>query len=229
MKAKRNETAILIGWAGKIFPAMIELLGEKGIEAINMDGDMLNRLDESHAALFTNGRNIRYIVYSALLEKDIFPSKITALSVQDWKAWKHHVYNRLFNVNRFLVEKMLPKGEGHFLVVGAISGVIPSNGEELSGAASASAFMIMKSMAAELAAEGLTASAVALGVLEEGTGAVTLDNTEKTRSHIPSGKPLSAWDAAEGIVKQLTESPCQWNGNVIRMDSGFSCSYMREW
>ncbi|MCL1855759.1 MAG: SDR family oxidoreductase [Clostridia bacterium] len=229
MNKKCNETALLIGWAGNIFPAVKVLLEEKGMDVIHINGDALNHLDTLHAAPFQDGRMIRYAVYSALLDRGMFPSRITDMSVEDWKAWKQRVYQRLFDVNRYLVRKMLGMWGSRFLIVGSISGVIPSNGEEVSGAASASAFMIMKSMATELAASGLTASAIALGVLQEDAGVVTLGNTEAVRRHIPAGRPISVREAAQGIVRQLMENDCLCNGNVSLMDSGFACSYMRDW
>jgi NAD(P)-dependent dehydrogenase (short-subunit alcohol dehydrogenase family) len=231
MNEHQRETAILIGWTGRIYALARDILTGMGIDSVLVGQEALADYPSclKQAAKLFESRQVLYVAYSALIDKDAFPERLTDLTEPQWKAMKQTSYHNLFNVSRTYARKLLEQENGHFLVIGSVAGLIPAYGEEINGAASASAFMVMKSMAAEMQREGATVSAIALGSLEEDAQAVTLSDTETLRRHIPAGKPISAEAAARGIVRQLTEGSGQINGNVTAFDSGFSCSFMRDW
>jgi len=231
MNEHQRETAILIGWAGRIYAMMRGILDEKGIDSVLVSQEALADYQAclKQAEKLFGTRPVRYVAYSALIDRSAFPEHITELTESQWKAFKQHSYHNLFNVGRTYAKKLLEQDAGHFLVIGSIAGMVPANGEELSGAASAAAYMVMKNMAAERQREGVTISAVALGMLSGDPEAVTLNDSETLRRHIPDGQPIPAEKAAKGIVRLLTEGSAQINGNVTAFDSGFSCSFMRDW
>lgn len=225
------ETALLIGQTGRIFDFVQDVLASKGIVSIRINEDVIRDYKKSLQTALSvfDKAEVKYIVYSVLVDKKQLPAHIKDMSVSEWQMFKEMAFTNVFNINRTFVKLMSERGGGYHLTVGSIAGIVPVKGEEVNGAVSASAFMVMKSNALELAQQGITVNAVALGLLDEDAEMAVLEDTEAIRKHIPGGKALKCRDAAISISQVLTVNSPHLSGVVIPLDYAFSCGFMRDW
>lgn len=217
-----SKTALLLGYTGRILEYIENLLSEKGISSERIGEEKLRDYDfcqEISESLF-QAKKITYIVYSVLVPRGVLPDRIADMDTRQWLRFKQLAFTNLFNVNRTFVKGMSESGGGRYLTVGSITGVVPARGEQINGAVSASAFMMMQSNVLELARKGITANAAALGL--------SGDNETLSR-HIPGGKAIGELDTAACIVQILTDTPEDMAGAVVPLDAGFSCGFMRDW
>lgn len=222
LPTEMRKTALLLGYAGRIFEYMENLLSVKGIDTKHIGGDELRDFDhcrKTSESLFLEN-DIEYIVYSVLVKSGELSSRIADMDSEQWLRLKQLAFTNIFNVNRTYIKRMSEDGGGRCLTVGSIAGVLPAWGEEVNGAVSASAFMMMKSNVLELSRQGIIANGVALGLPAE---------DETLRRHIPGGETINEYAAAEWIARLLTDMPDDMSGAVVPLDSGFSCGFMRDW
>jgi NAD(P)-dependent dehydrogenase (short-subunit alcohol dehydrogenase family) len=223
LPTEMRKTALLLGYAGRIFEYVENLLSVNGIDTKHIGGDELRDFDhcrKTSESLFLEN-DIKYIVYSVLVKSGELSSRIADMDSEQWLRFKQLAFTNIFNVNRTYIKGMTESGGGRYLTVGSIVGVLPAWGEEVNGAVSASAFMMMKSNVLEISQKGINANAVALGL--------QADDNEMLRRHIPGGETISEYAAAEGIVRLLADMPDDMRGAVVPLDAGFSCGFMRDW
>jgi len=122
---------------------------------------------------------------------------------------------------------MAENGGGKVLGIVSEAGVIPSYGECMNGGAGAALAMGLQCMAEESHEDGIYTNTVAVGGADGDTHFMRTD--AEYVLHVPAKALMSEEEVAEKIADILMATDDKWTGNILTVDAGFSCAYMREW
>lgn len=226
MKERETKKVLLLGDAGSVFDSLGERLSACGYDISRMTrGEFIDFFySEDRPALSMD--RFHCIACSVLL--DPHSRDISDMGGEEWEEFKRDGMNFLYDVNRAFVPGLLADG-GKFVVLGSIAGLTPMRGEGVNGAASAAAFMMVKSMAIELAARGVCVMGAALGSIEAESVKGLPEASGVLRKHLAAETPASV-EQVVGAVEYIIENGANaGTGSILQLDSGLSCSYMREW
>lgn len=192
---------------------------------------VLMREDFNSTAMFAEAAEregkVDYLFISALCDKAYENKNIAELTTEEYRSWKYYGLKQFYEISATFVKKMVGNGGGKVIGVISEAGVVPSFGQCLNGAAGAALAMGLQSMAAESTEDSIFTNTVAVG------GAVGEDrfmrDDESYIMHVPSKTLLSEAEVAEKIVDILMLTDKNMTGNVMTIDAGFSCAFMREW
>ncbi len=154
---------------------------------------------------------------------------MTEITNDFWDNAKAIGIDSFLDISRLIISRMSDDGGGRILNICSITGLVPVKKYDALSAASASAIMITKSMAVELAQFGISANAIGLGAMDEGSGVITLPRDEKLLMHVPKGRTCSVDEFLKLVLFAMIEAPDYLTGNVFILDGGWSCSYLRDW
>ena len=192
---------------------------------------VLMREDFNSTAMFAEAAEregkVDYLFISALCDKAYENKNIAELTTEEYRSWKYYGLKQFYEISATFIKKMVGNGGGKVIGVISEAGVVPSFGQCLNGAAGAALAMGLQSMAAESTEDSIFTNTVAVG------GAVGEDrfmrDDESYIMHVPSKTLLSEAEVAEKIVDILMLTDKNMTGNVMTIDAGFSCAFMREW
>lgn len=192
---------------------------------------VLMREDFNSTAMFAEAAEregkVDYLFISALCDKAYENKNIAELNTEEYRTWKYYGLKQFYEISATFIKKMVGNGGGKVIGVISEAGVVPSFGQCLNGAAGAALAMGLQSMAAESTEDSIFTNTVAVG------GVVGEDrfmrDDESYIMHVPGKALLSEAEVAEKIVDILMLTDKNMTGNVMTIDAGFSCAFMREW
>jgi 3-oxoacyl-[acyl-carrier protein] reductase len=180
---------------------------------VSVLGEVENMIGVAHEALGP----ILVLVNNAAVHRG---GKIHKLSPDHWDVVIRSSLYGAFNCCHLTVPDMITEGWGRIINISSTIGERGYPGDGAYGAAKAGLIGLTKSMARELARNGVTVNAVMPGlVLTEMTGALTNNNLEAIREGIPLGRPCEAEEVAE-VVAFLIAKGDHVTGAVYHVDGG---------
>ena len=222
------QKAVIISSKENKFETLKKELEQRNIEAFILERETVNSM-ELLAKKAEELGDIDYLIISSLCDAKFRKRSLHELSTEEYREWKYYALVQFYEINATFVKKMVEKGGG--VVTGIISeaGATPTRGECLNGAAGAALFMGIQCMAEESHEDGMYANAVAIGVMEENDDFDPMIRDEEILKHIPSHKCLTKETVCKSIADVMMGTNAALTGNIVNIDSAFSCAYMREW
>ena len=146
--------------------------------------------------------------------------KVEKLPLEDWDLVIKSCLYGAFHCTRCVVPSMKERKWGRIVNISSTVGERGYPGDSAYGAAKAGIVGFTKSLARELARDGITVNAVMPGfVLTEMTRSLSPDNIELIKASIPMGKLCEPEDVAE-VVTFLASKGHNITGSVHHVDGG---------
>lgn len=147
------------------------------------------------------------------------------ITEDDWHGGLRRNLDSAFYVSRAVIPHMRRQRFGRIVFVTSVTGpVMAMRGEAAYAAAKAGMVGLMRSIAVDEAANGITSNAVAPGWID--TGAQTTSERAEGR-HVPIGRSGSASEVASMIVSLCLPGASYTTGQVVVIDGGNSVSEER--
>lgn len=197
----------------------------------DIEVSVLMREDFSSTAMFAEAAEkegkVDFLFISALCDKALEGKNIAELTTEEYRTWKYYGLKQFYEISATFVKKMVANGGGKVIGIISEAGAIPSRGQCMNGGAGAALAMGLQSMAAESTEDNIYTATVAIG----GTSGEDrfMRDDESYIMHVPGKTLLSEEEVAEKIVHILMLTDKNMTGNVMTIDAGFSCAFMREW
>jgi NAD(P)-dependent dehydrogenase (short-subunit alcohol dehydrogenase family) len=212
-EALAKETAASI--AGSIFLKM-DVSDEAGVEAgVKRIASELGRIDilVNNAGLNTNMR----------VTIDQFPT-------DQWDRIMNVDLRGLFFVSRAVTKVMIGHGGGRIVNISSVLGVVPARLQCAFTAAKAAVVNLTRSMAIELAPQGILVNCIAPGStvttgtknLFYGAENAVSETTKRMLAHVPLGRPASVEDIANSILFFVAPESGYITGQILSVDGGWS-------
>lgn len=148
--------------------------------------------------------------------------KVEKLPLEDWDLVIKSCLYGAFHCTRCVVPSMKERKWGRIINISSSVGERGYPGDSAYGAAKAGLLGFTKSLARELARDGITVTAVIPGfVLTEMTQSLSPDNIELIKASIPLGKLCEPEDVAE-VVAFLAAKGHNITGSIHHVDGGIS-------
>jgi 3-oxoacyl-[acyl-carrier protein] reductase len=178
-------------------------------------GDVARMVAES---LDTFG-HIDILVNNATLHRG---RRVERLPESDWDAVIDSCLKGAYHCCQHLVPQMRARGGGRIINISSAVGLIGWPGDTAYGAAKSGLIGFTRSLAKEVAPDGITANVVMPGYIRtDMTAALTPKNIERMLSLIPLGRAGEPGDVAE-VVTFLAAAGAYVTGAVYVVDGGMS-------
>lgn len=158
-------------------------------------------------------------------------------SEDDWHRILRVDLTGVFVVSKAVVPCMLARGGGRIVNIASVAGLVPLRLQSGYVAAKAGVVNLTRSMACELAPQGILSNCVAPGsVLTRGTRALFYgeggEQTPLAKSllaSVPQGRPGSPEEIAHAVTFLVSPEASYINGAVLTVDGGWTAGYTRDW
>lgn len=148
--------------------------------------------------------------------------RVEKLPESDWDAVIDSCLKGAYHCCQHLVPQMRARGSGRIINISSSVGLIGWPGDTAYGAAKSGLIGFTRSLAKELAPDGITANVVMPGYIRtDMTAALTPKNIEQMLSLIPLGRAGEPEDVAE-VVTFLATAGAYVTGAVYVVDGGMS-------
>ena len=161
---------------------------------------------------------IDYLVNNAGITRD---HMLVRMSEQDWDEVLDTNLKGTFNFARAVVPVMIKARFGSILNISSISGVVGNIGQANYSASKAGMIGLTKTLAKELAGRGITANALAFGMIDtEMTQNLPEEIRQKILQAIPLHRAGTVQEAARIAAFLLSDDARFITGQVIQADGG---------
>ncbi len=145
------------------------------------------------------------------------------MSEDDWDAVLDTNLKGAFHCIKAAQRPMLKQRSGRIISIGSVSGLVGNAGQANYAAAKAGLVGLIKSVARELGARGITCNLVAPGFVEtDMTAKLPAGILETALSHIPLGRLGRPEDVAAAVAFLASDAAAYITGQVICVDGGMA-------
>ena len=161
---------------------------------------------------------------------------VDQFSLQAWDALLKIDLTGLFVVSREVSRAMKAQESGRIVNIASVLGLVPARLQSSYIVAKAGVVNLTKSMALELAPNGILVNAVAPGSTEtEGwkkwihdAGSEAMDLHARLMSHIPLGRPGTTQEIAHAVLFLAAPESSYITGHVLTVDGGWTAGFSRD-
>lgn len=149
-------------------------------------------------------------------------------------AWLEHVDpGHAERLCRALAEPMSAQRSGRIVNVVSALGLMPARGEGDRSANAAAIVSLTRTLAMELAPQGIAVNAIAAGAIGtasevEMPASAQQQLADRLLSHVPVGRPGNARDIAAAALFLVDPANSYMTGHVLAVDGGWLAGYARD-
>jgi len=220
------QKAVIVASKENKLTSLAKALEKRDIEAIVLEREDVRGIEALEKKAEEIGK-IDYLIISSLCDKKFAGKNLAELEFDEYKEWKYFALRQFYELNATFVKKMVENGGGKLMGLISAAGATPSRGECMNGAAGAALFMGMQCIAEESHEDNIYTTTVAIGPLDGETNAYRTDDS--VQLHIPSHALLNEEKVMNKVADLLLLTGEDMTGNLINLDAGLSCAFMREW
>ena len=128
---------------------------------------------------------------------------------------------------RAVLRDMLRQRWGRIINIASVAGIVGNPGQANYASAKAGIIGFTRTIAKEVASRGITANAVAPGLIDTGlTHQLQESQREELKRHIPLGYLGTPRDVAEAVAFLASEEARYITGQVLGVDGGLAASWL---
>ena len=154
----------------------------------------------------------------------------------DQDIWKRIIdvnLNGVYYCSSPVIKQMLKQGGGRIVNIGSVAGHVPLRLQSAYAVAKSGIHHMTKTMALELAEQGIYVNAVLPGsIMNDQTRTLFYQNEQKNASlmaHIPMHRPGTPEEIATAVMFLSDDDASYINGSLLIVDGGWTCGYARDW
>jgi 3-oxoacyl-[acyl-carrier protein] reductase len=247
-----NKVALVTGAAHGIGFATARLLADNGARVViadideagataaagGMAGATALRMDVSSAAEVEAGvrkiqaqfGRIDILVNNAGINTTRHRVTIDQFPIEEWDRIMAVDLRGVFLVSRAVSAIMITQKAGRIVNIGSVLGIVPARLQCAYTAAKAGVAHLTRTMAIELAAQGIAVNCVAPGsTLTAGTeqlfygkDAAMREKAQRMLSHVPAGRPGQVDEVAQAVLFFAAPETGYITGQVLSVDGGWT-------
>lgn len=161
---------------------------------------------------------IQVLVSNAGIHDD---APLAGMTPEQWRRVVDVSLNGFYNVTQPLLLPMMRTRWGRVIAISSIAGQMGNRGQANYAAAKAGLHGAIKSLSQELASRGVTANAVAPGIIE-GEMTEGLFSKEQIRQMVPAHRPGSPQEVADLVAFLASEQAAYISSQVIGINGGMA-------
>ena len=158
------------------------------------------------------------LVHNAGLHDDV---PLAGMSEEQWRSVIDVSLNGFFAVTRPLMLPMIGTRWGRIIAISSVAGMLGNRGQVNYAAAKAGLHGAVKSLAREVASRGITANAVAPGIIESPAVAAVLD-TRQIAELVPARRAGTPEEVADLVGFLASDQAGYINGQVVAINGGMA-------
>ena len=163
---------------------------------------------------------VQVLVNNAGITRD---NLIMRMKIEDWQQVINSNLNSAFYCTKVAIREMLKAKSGRIINIASISGLIGNPGQANYSASKAGIIGLTKSTAREYAAKGITANAIAPGIIETDMTRKMPDSArEFILNQVPAGKIGEPEDVAKAVLFFASDAAKYITGQVLAVDGGLT-------
>jgi len=148
---------------------------------------------------------------------------VVRMSDEDWDRVLEVDLKSVFLCTRAVLRDMLRQRWGRIISIASIAGIVGNPGQANYASAKAGIIGFTRTIAKEVASRGITANAVAPGLIDTGlTHQLQESQRDELKKHIPLGYLGTPRDVAEVVAFLASEEARYITGQVINVDGGMA-------
>ena len=163
------------------------------------------------------GGPVQVVVHNAGTHDD---APMAGMSAAQWHSVVDVSLNGFFHLVRPLLLPMIGTRFGRVVAISSVSGVMGNRGQANYAAAKAGLHGAVKSLSMECASRGVTANAVAPGVIE--SPAVAAFTAEQIRAMVPARRAGKPEEVAELVAFLASDRAAYITGQVVSINGGMA-------
>ncbi len=194
------------------------ILAEGGsAEAISFDVTDADAADSALQQVLEAGP-VQVLVHNAGIHDD---APLAGMSPEQWRRIIDVSLNGFYNVSKPLLLPMMSTRWGRVIAMSSVAGVVGNRGQANYAAAKAGLHGAIKSLSKELASRGISANAVAPGIIESAMSAGHFDD-RLIRQLVPAQRAGNPQEVAALVNFLCSEEAGYITGQVISINGGIT-------
>lgn len=196
---------------------IVRMIQQQGGKAEAVMFDVCNQ-NETHAALQKILKNgpIQILINNAGIHND---AVMAGMRSEQWSEVIDVNLNGFFNVSQPLLLPMIQTRWGRIINIASIAGVVGNRGQANYAAAKAGLIGATKSMSLEMSSRGITANAIAPGIIEGAMTGKTF-NKETIKQLVPMQRAGRPGEVAALVAFLASEDAAYITGQTINISGG---------
>ncbi len=187
---------------------------------VSSSSDVARMVEESIAAY----EKVDILVNNAGIARDQLMLRMTE---EDWDSVLDINLKGAFLCARAVLRHMIKQRWGRIISIASIAGIVGNKGQANYASAKAGIIGLTRTIAKEVASRGITANAIAPGVIDtEMTQQLPENWKEELKNNIPLGYIGSPRDVAEAVAFLASEEARYITGQVLSVDGGMAISWL---